>query len=269
MTSPTAKRFVNLGKSRTQILDPNGTRIIVMPFSESLHANTHKADALYVLEGDYWGRYVSQAGPLFPFPIPAAFGLTAFPALRALGIDGEFVELEGVPLRVQSGGQAVAARMGTYRIAADVLTPDGHIKRTLPDGSIELLEDTAANRTKFADADPVNTKNPQIKDGILSWLERMHVTSAADFSALSDEVMLKIPGVTPHSLPHIRANVHKMLEESVAPETVTIDEVLPDDDEGYDGDPAFDDDAEERDPIPSVSQTLKQRARGTGSTAKD
>jgi hypothetical protein len=266
MTATATKRFVNLGKSRTQLVGPNGERLIVMPFAESLHPNTHKADALYVLEGEWWTRYVSAAGPLFPFPVPAAFGVESFPALVALRDDGERVELDGDPIRATAPGVAVAARMGTYRIAADVLTPDGKIKRTLPDGTIELLEDTPENRTQFADADPVNVKNQEIKDGIVAWLERMHVSTLEDFEGLSDEVMLKIPGVTSQSLPHIRANVRKMFGE--APASTTIDAVLSDeDDEGYD--PAYDTDAEERPPVPSVAKTLKQRARGGRSQAKD
>jgi len=265
MTTTATKRFVNLGKSRTQIVGPEGERLIVMPFSESLHPATFKQDAIYVLEGEWWGRYVSQAGPLFPFPIPAAFGIEEFPALRARREDGVLVELGGVPLVTTPPGLAVAARMGTYRIAADVLTPDGKIKRQLPDGSIELLEDTPENRTQFADADPVNVKNPQIRDGILAWLERMHVNTLADFIALNDTVLLKIPGITPHSLPHIRENVKKLFEDS--PNATTIREVLSKDEEGYD--PSYDEDTdEEREPIPSVSQTLKQRAR-RGSVAKD
>lgn len=265
MTTTATQRFVNLGKSRTQIVSPEGERLIVMPFSESLHPSTFKQDAIYVLEGEWWGRYVSQAGPLFPFPIPAAFGVEAFPALRARREDGGSVELGGVPLVTQAPVLAVAARMGIYRIAADVLTPDGKIKRTLPDGTIELLEDTPENRTHFADADPVNVKHPQIKDGILAWLERMHITTHAAFVALSDTVMLKIPGITPHSLPHIRANMKKLFEES--PGATTIEEVLSGGEEDYD--PSYDEDTdEERKTIPSVKTSLRQRAR-RGSVAKD
>jgi len=265
MTTTATQRFVNLGKSRTQIVGPEGERLIVMPFSESLHPSTFKKDALYVLEGEFWGRYVSQAGPLFPFPIPAAFGIEEFPALRARREDGVLVELGGVPLVSQAPGVAVAARMGVYRIAADVLTADGKIKRTLPNGTIELLDDTPENRTRFADADPVNVKNPQIKDGIVAWLERMHITTLDEFIALNDTVMLKIPGITPQSLPHIRENMKTLFAES--PNATTIDDVLSGDE--YDYDPSYDEDTdEERDPIPSVSKTLKQRAR-KGSVAKD
>ena len=270
MTATATKRFVNLGKSRTHILGPKGERLTVMPFSESLHPNTYKDSALYILEGEFWGKYVSAAGPLFPFPIPAAFGREAFPALRALCDDGSTVELEGEPVRATPPGIAVAARAGTYRIAADVLTPDGKIKRTMPDGTIKLLEDTPENRTQFADAEQVNVKNPEIKDGIVAWLERMHVNTLEDFNGLSDDVMLKIPGVTPQSLPHIRENVRKLFKET--PKATTIEEVLSGG-EGEDYDPAFDHDAEDRPPVQSVKKTLKERAREgarkRGSTAKD
>lgn len=266
MTTTATKRFVNLGKSRTQIIGPEGERLIVMPFSESLHPNTHKDDALYVLEGEWWTRYVSAAGPLFPFPVPAALGVESFPRLRARCTDGSTVELEGVPIRAPSPGVAVAGRVGTYRIAADVLTRDGKIKRTLPDGTIELIEDTPENRTRI-DGESINEKNPEIKDGIVAWLERMHVSTLADFNSLSDDVMLKIPGVTAQSLPHIRANIRKLFDD--VPATTTLEEVLSGEDpEGYD--PSFDADAEGRGPAPSVKDSLKDRARGGGrSTAKD
>lgn len=217
MTTTTTQRFVNLGKSRTQIIGPKGERLLVMPFSDSLNSATVKKDALYVLEGEFWGRYVSQAGPLFPFPVPSAFGIESFPSLSARREDGSVVELGGVPLHVASAGHAVVARMGTYRIAADILTPDGKIKRELPDGTIELLEDIPENRTQV-DGDRVNVKNPEVTDGIVKWLERMHVDTVEKFNALSDEVMLKIPGITAHSLPHIRANMRGVYEDTLAAE---------------------------------------------------
>lgn len=244
MTTTTTQRFVNLGKSRTQIIGPAGERILVMPFAESLHPNTYKEDATYVLEGEFWGRYVSQAGPLFPFPTPAAFGVESFPALHARNEEGELVELGGVPLPVTAPGHAVAARLGTYRIAADILTQDGKIKRELPDGTIELLEDTPENRTQI-DGERVNVKNPEVTDGIAKWLERMHVDTVEKFNALSDDVMLKIPGITPQSLPHIRANMRKVYEDTLASEAADVADDL---------DPSFDHDTEETRPKLTIKE---------------
>ena len=39
MTTTTTQRFVNLGKSRTQIIGPEGERLLVMPFADSLNPN--------------------------------------------------------------------------------------------------------------------------------------------------------------------------------------------------------------------------------------
>lgn len=244
MSTTTTQRFVNLGKSRTQITGPKGEHILVMPFSESLSPNTYKEAATYILEGEFWGRYVSQAGPLFPFPIPAAFGIPTFPALHARNEAGDRVELGGVPHHVQSPGHAVVARLGTYRIAADILTSDGKIKRELPDGTVELLDDTPENRTSF-DADPINVKNPEVRDGIAKWLERMHVDTVEKFNALSDGVLLKIPGITPHSLPHIRKNMQTVFQATLDAEAEEVADAL---------DPSFDHDTEETRPKLSIKE---------------
>ena len=129
--------------------------------------------------------------------------------------------------------------MGTYRIAADILTPDGRIKRELPDGTIELLEDIPENRTR-ADGDRVNVKNPEVTDGIVKWLERMHIETIEQFNALSDEVMLKIPGITAHSLPHVRANMRMVYKDTLAAEAAEAEATVADA-----LDPSYDHDTDE------------------------
>jgi hypothetical protein len=262
-SSTVAERYVNLGKTRTVIQGPDGQTIVVLPFDDVFHEFAHKRNGTYVLEGEFWRRYVSTAGPLHPFPRPEQFGRTSFPPLVARHASGVLVDVETGAAVSSPDSLAALAASGKIRLAGDVLTPEGKIRRTLPNGEIELVDDTPENRTRLSEeSGVVNERNPQIRDGITAWLERMHVSTAEEFAALSDDVLLKIPGVSHEALPHIRANMTEYLRakerlaaviptppgETAATATRSIDDL-------------FDDSADAVDaPVPKKKKAAKKKA---------
>ena len=218
MTATTAtKRFVNLGRARTTLPGPAGHPVIVHPFEESLNRRTYRADAVYVLEGDFWGRYATGVhSQLNRFPRPSQYGRESFPTLAALLEDGTRVDLASATLDASGGAQHVQASPGKRRLTGDVITPEGMIRRTLPDGTVTLVDDTPENRHLLHSevAGVETTRNPEIRGGIETWLKEMHVSSYQEFSDLPDEVLLKIPGVSAANLPAIRENVGRVLREA-------------------------------------------------------
>lgn len=230
MTTTTAtKRYVNLGKCRTMLPGPDGQSVTVHPFEESLNPQTIRADANYVLEGDFWARYATGSySQLCRFPRPSQYGRTSFPSLFVLREDGSRVELDSVDVDDQDDGQHVSAGRGVPRIAADVVTAEGMLRSTLPSGEVVLLEDTPENRNMaHSEVGVVNERNPEIREGIMQWLTDMHVETFSEFSSLSDDVLLKIPGVSSHNLPAIRENIGSVLrkmEELEHPEETPVGE---------------------------------------------
>jgi hypothetical protein len=221
MESTAILRFVNLSKGRTTVPGPRGQTVIIEPFEDSLDPRTRKADAVYVVEGAFWRKYVTPDGvgsQLAPFPRPASYGRESFPEdLVALRDDGEFVDAASGEVSHGGGDAAVQASPPVRRVAGDVITPRGLIRRTNPlTGVEELVPDIPENRNMRHSLDTdeaVNVKNPEIKDGIVAWMERMGIDSAVKLAALDDNTMLKIPGVTGNSLPQLRQNLMRYFRE--------------------------------------------------------
>lgn len=209
------KRFVNLNKAPAYVQDPRGVTVAIRSFREALDDQLRKSDGLYVVEGDFWEKYVSgtAAGPLHHFPQPRGFGRESFPALTVhyrdgRPGDGEFLT-DGSP-RTPVAAQAVPGR---YRVAGDVITKQGKIRRRNPEtGEDEEVEDTPANRTVLK---PVNEPGPppeQLRKSIIDYLEEKQVSTLEQFNQLTDEQLIAIPGMHPNALPQVRDNMRKLFK---------------------------------------------------------
>jgi len=244
-------RFVNLNPSRTYVTGPDGQQVIVAPFDDFLHERQRKADAIYVLEGEWWGRYVGDKGPLFPFPAPREYGVAAFPPVSGAQRRVCAVPGEGGDRHSSVGGDGGAiraqARMGRYRAAGDVLTPGGKIRATDPlTGKDVLLDDTPENRHAVhsrvaaerggGPVEPENEDpNAPLKRSIIDTLEDMGVESHRQFAELSDETLLRIPGVNAHNLPHLRRNIGDLLKRLDAQARVEFEKVAEGEESDADG----------------------------------
>lgn len=265
-----SKRFVNLGTARTMLPGPDGHPVCVHPFAESLNPRTCRADATYVLEGEFWSRYATGVhSQLRPFPRPSQYGLVSFPAMAARREDGSFVDLDGDLLDGASGGQHVQASPGKRRLAGDVITPEGKIRKTMPNGEIVLLDDTPENRNMVHSetAGLETERNPTIKGGIEKWLADMNITSFREFAALSDAVLLKIPGVTAHNLSAIRANigdVFRRMDDMEQPDETPVGESADSAAVRTTDDPlggVLDDDYDDEEEEPTPKRKAKKKAK--------
>jgi len=256
METTATQRFVNLGKARTTMPNPEGQDITVHPFEECLNPRTRRPDAVYVVEGEFWERYAGGHGAaLATFPRPASYGVAAFPEdLAALRADGSMVDSAGNAVDTDAGAIAVQAGATKKRIAGDVITPEGKIRRTNPlTGVEELVEDTEANRnmqhSRTLDEDRVeliNVKHQEIQGGIMAWMERMGIESAEQLADMSDDTLATIPGVELVMVKQLRENLthhFQGLAERVPAEntpvgavaaTASVSAVLPADDEAGD-----------------------------------
>lgn len=214
------KRFVNLNKAPTYIQDQKGGTFMVRPFQETLLDTTRRSDAVYVLEGAFWEKYAQsgKAGPLHPFPTPAAFGRETLPPVQVHRLDGS--EGDG---RTRTDGTsmdtiAVAAVPGKFRAAGDVLTPEGKIRRKNPTtGLDEEVEDTPENRNVLKPLNEPGVHEPgtQLKRSVIDYLEEMKIGSVEQFDALTDEQLLAIPGMNALALPRLRENIRGLLLKQV------------------------------------------------------
>lgn len=217
-------RFVNLNKTRTYVPGPDGQQVIVMPFEDTLNDHTRRPDAVYVVEGEWWRQFVGGSGPLFPFPAPREYGLDAFPTLV-----GKNYRISAVPLptdgAADASGSSVAAvaRMGRPRLAGDVITPDGKIRKVdTATGQEILVDDTPENRHLVhseiarsqgaAISTPSEDRNAPLRRSIIDELERLGIDSHVQFAALPDETLLRIPGINSQNLPILRKNTEDLLK---------------------------------------------------------
>lgn len=208
------QRYVNLGKVPVYVQNPNGQTVIVHPFREAIDERSRRADAIYVVEGDFWARYMSQAGPLHRFPLPKSFGRETFPALPVHHLDGR--PDDGAILTDGTARPQVAAvaAPGRFRVAGDVITPAGKIRRRNPiTGEDEEVDDIPANRNVLPPTNPPGPVPPQLRVSIVEFMEQRGITTVERFDALTDEEMLAIPGMHPHALPRLRANIRDFLSK--------------------------------------------------------
>lgn len=211
MTQATLERFVNLQNSKTTLPGPGNNPVIVHPFKDSLDPRTAKAGVVYVVEGDYWKRFAPAGGGgvLSPFPRPAEFGLTDFPPFdgRYLAGDAAVSNAEGGAggSDPHSGIRAVAA-LGKVRAKGDVIR-DGKLVVDQPDGTQKL--------EPLPPHDPHQVRK-SLKKGIHDYLADLGVETHQDFLNLSDDVLLKIPGVTQAGLAGIRENIGRFLQDQEA-----------------------------------------------------
>lgn len=215
MSTPTQPaRFVNLTHGRVHIQDQAGRTIVVQPFRESLNEFSRRADGLYVLEGEWWSRYVSAAGPLSSMPEPAQFALDAFPAYSGAQVDRRVVA--GPAPAVAPGAVAAQALPGVFRGAGDVITAEGKIKRWNPvTQRDELLDDIPENRNMHHPLhDPKAVVDPdrdRIREGIIAWLEEEGIETIEQFDARTDADLMRIPGVGAHNIAKLRTGIRKLL----------------------------------------------------------
>lgn len=98
-----------------------------------------------------------------------------------------------------------------------MITPEGKIRRKNPlTGEDEEVDDIPANRNVLP---PTNAPGPmpeQLRVSIVEFMESRGIDSAEKFKALTDEELLKIPGMHPHAVPHLRRNVLSFLERQQA-----------------------------------------------------
>ena len=210
------QRYVNLNKVAVSIQNPKGQSIMVSPFRESLDDRSRRTDAIYVVEGEFWQRYMNgtPTSALQRFPLPAAFGRESFPPLPVHHLDGREVDGQMLTSGAERAQVAAVASLGRYRAAGDVLTPAGKIRRTNPlTGLDEEIEDTPANRNVLP---PLNAPGPspdQLRVSVIDYMTEKNITTAEQLDALSDEALLKIPGLHPHAVPRLRENLRQFLQQ--------------------------------------------------------
>lgn len=63
--------FVNLQKTRVQVLDRSGRPVYVEPYQKKLNGDIPPEGAVYEVRGEHYAQFVSSAGPLYPHPDPS------------------------------------------------------------------------------------------------------------------------------------------------------------------------------------------------------
>lgn len=208
------QRYVNLGKVSVYVQNPSGQTVIVHPFRESLDDRSRRADAIYVVEGEFWARYMSQAGPLHRFPLPKSFGRETFPALPVHHLDGR--PDDGAILTDGAARPQVAAvaTPGRFRAAGDVITPQGKIRRRNPiTGEDEEVDDIPANRNVLPPVNLPGQTPPQLRVSIVDFMESRGIDTLEKFDALTDKDLLSIPGMHAHAIPRLRENVREFMRK--------------------------------------------------------
>lgn len=105
----------------------------------------------------------------------------------------------------------VQAVPGRFRAAGDVLTPEGKIRRRNPiTGEDEEVEDTLANRNVLKPVNEPGQGTPQLRESIIDYLEQKGIETLAQFDALTNEQLLKIPGMNPLAVPRVRENMRQL-----------------------------------------------------------
>lgn len=230
MPTDSQPRFVNLNRTRVQVLDPQGRPIFVFPFHEGV-GRARRADAVYVVEGEHWRRFVSDAGPLYPFPSPTHYGLETFPELRVQRDSGEQRTLSGAaaePASALVGSvQDLAAGLGRFRAKGDLIRQGKKVVEDPETGRTYLIDDPGA---------PAGARE-EMRKSVFDYLTDLGVNSVQDFRALSDEVLLAIPGLGSAQLSMLRRNVEIYFsqvakaerEGNPLPETKFLDLITDDD----------------------------------------
>jgi hypothetical protein len=63
--------FVNLQKTRVQVLDKSGRQVYVEPYQKKLNGEVPHDGAVFEVRGEHYAQFVSNMGPLYPHPDPS------------------------------------------------------------------------------------------------------------------------------------------------------------------------------------------------------
>lgn len=208
------QRYVNLNKTSVNLPSPSGQPTTIHPFREALDDRARRPDALYVVEGEFWSRYMNgtPTSALQRFPLPRSFARDSFPALPVYHCDGRKDDGAEFTDGSERAQVAAAATPGRYRAAGDVITPSGMIRRRNPlTGEDEEVPDIPANRNVLKPLNAPGEDPEQLRRSIIDYMTEKGVTTVEQFDALSDAELGKIPGMHPLAIPRLRENLRTFL----------------------------------------------------------
>lgn len=164
MTTETAARFVNLQTVTVNIPREGGGTQMVQPFRK-LQARPTDPTVMTecVVAGEYYRQFVSDKGPLYPFPdeaadeIDEAQGVAA--AVTGAGVPPLSTHQDAMAeknAKTAPLGMVAQSGPGSAKVTGDVIGPDGEVKtepaeRAL-DESLRILADTPERFQQLRDA---------------------------------------------------------------------------------------------------------------------
>lgn len=195
-------RFVNLQRGAVSVLDKQGRQVLVHPWEH----RGHYADAVHVVEGEWYSQFCGPMQQLAPFPdgdaIPA--GVTRDDGSQVLA--GEFADdpvPDSPPDTTAPSAVTVQARRGRFRATGDLIRGG----RVVAPEQMNV-EDVKTSQAALAEALGEMWVAPLARLGIFTVRQLMDAPQA---------VLLTLPGATPAGVAELRESVVAFLDR--VPET--------------------------------------------------